>query len=331
MTTAPTGEDPMNLRDRESDDLTAIKGIGPTRQQWLRESLGVRTYRDLTALSVDEIESRLKAEGRPVPRSEIEEWIVQAQEYIDINLPPPPVPEPEVEAGMEGNSSEVEDAWKLLASFVVEFQVRQVAGRASEERTTVHYMEADKSEEWPGIEGEQLRQWMLDQVSEKLPRDLEEEVPVGEPSAVPLADEAQPTAPRPLTVAVAQLRAFQPPKTQVPSAVGETGRPFQGFVRGDVAFALEASFELAGPAAVEAASEQRTYSLQFYAHNRATGESIDLGATPPEVIGEAQPSYSAALSKVSLPPGMYRLHAVVVVEGTPPVMGYLEVPLLQVV
>ncbi|MCK4471724.1 MAG: hypothetical protein KAW49_08045, partial [Anaerolineae bacterium] len=80
MTTAPTGENPMNSSYREDEDLTVIKGIGPARQQWLRESFNVRTYGDLAVLSADEIESRLKAEGRIASRSEIEQWIARAQE-----------------------------------------------------------------------------------------------------------------------------------------------------------------------------------------------------------------------------------------------------------
>ena len=43
------------------DDLTAIMGIGQARQIWFRETLNVQTYRDLAALSIDEIDSRLKA------------------------------------------------------------------------------------------------------------------------------------------------------------------------------------------------------------------------------------------------------------------------------
>ncbi|MHC4617193.1 MAG: hypothetical protein ACYTEQ_05505 [Planctomycetota bacterium] len=70
----------MSIANRESDDLTVINGIGPVRQRWLRESLDVYTLRDLAALSVDEIESRLKAEEQIISGSEIEAWIDQAQE-----------------------------------------------------------------------------------------------------------------------------------------------------------------------------------------------------------------------------------------------------------
>jgi hypothetical protein len=331
-TTTRSDMNPGNLSQWEDDDLTAIRGIGVTREQWLRESLNVHTFRDLATLSADEIESKLKAEGRAVHRNEIEEWLAQAREWAGNDLPSPQFEESAVEADTTANSPAVEGAWKALASFVVEFQVRRVSeGREVEKRTTAHHVEADKSEEWPGIEGEQLRQWMLEQVGEKLPPEPEKEVPVEEPVRLAQVAEAQPGAGLPATVAVARLRAFQPSRTKVPSAVGEAGQPFHGCVRGNETFALEASFELAGPAAVEAASERRTYSLQFYARDLSTRASTHLGSTPPDRLVEDKLSYTAVLPEIILPPGMYRLQAVATIQSTPPVLGYLEVPLLQVV
>ena len=71
----------MNLSDNSLDDLTMIKGIGPARQRWLKESLDVRTFGDLAALSADEIESRLKADRQIASRETIEAWIAQADRH----------------------------------------------------------------------------------------------------------------------------------------------------------------------------------------------------------------------------------------------------------
>ena len=46
-----------------ADDLTAIRGIGASRQRWLAQEFGVRTYVQLAALAPDEIEARLKSAG----------------------------------------------------------------------------------------------------------------------------------------------------------------------------------------------------------------------------------------------------------------------------
>jgi hypothetical protein len=83
-------------------------------------------------------------------------------------------------------------------------------------------MEGDKSKAWPGIEGERLCQWMVDQLSEKVQREPEEELPL----------EPWPAAASPVTVEITQVQALQPTQTETPSTIGEAGRAFQGFVRG---------------------------------------------------------------------------------------------------
>ena len=83
----------MKSTEKAYDDLTAIKGIGPIRQRWLRESLHVRTYLDLTSFPANEIEARLKADGQQVPpRSAIEKWLVEAQE-LAVEAGQPSTPE----------------------------------------------------------------------------------------------------------------------------------------------------------------------------------------------------------------------------------------------
>jgi predicted flap endonuclease-1-like 5' DNA nuclease len=385
MTAAPTDEKPMNSSDREDDDLTVIKGIGPARQQWLRGSLGVRTYRDLAALSTDEIESYLKAEGQIVSRSDIEQWIARAQELAAAA---------DLSSGRV-DSPTSEGEWQPFASFVVEFQAREVKRRAEEQRTTIHHMEADKGEAWPGIEGERLCQWMLEQVSEKVPREPEEapnvipikdehgkivgSMSIGEPKvtlsgpfeispeeykaileapevvktslvvmvpeskteeeAAPTREAAlpeasivieEPAAAPSVTVEIAQVRAFQPPDAETPTAVGEASQPFSGFVRSGEPFALEVFFELAGAGADDVVKRQTTYNAQFHVRNLTTRARKHLGGTKPAALVAGKP-LTAMLPQVSLQPGLYRLRVLVTLQDAPPIAGYFEVPLLQVV
>ena len=73
-------ERPEDTKAGESDELTAIEGIGAQRGRWLREALGVSTYEALASLSAADIEARLRAEGKVVSRSAIEAWIGKARE-----------------------------------------------------------------------------------------------------------------------------------------------------------------------------------------------------------------------------------------------------------
>lgn len=81
MTKSPTGEDSTKGNGEERNGLTRIRGIGSTKRRWL-ELLGICNVRDLARASAAEIESRLRAEGHTVTRSEIAGWIAQAQEFV---------------------------------------------------------------------------------------------------------------------------------------------------------------------------------------------------------------------------------------------------------
>jgi hypothetical protein len=84
-------EDPRD--SNKWDDLTAIANIKETRQDWLRKTLNVQTYRDLATLSVDEIEARLKADGKIASRSMIQGWIDKAKELATADQRSPQTPE----------------------------------------------------------------------------------------------------------------------------------------------------------------------------------------------------------------------------------------------
>ncbi|TVO60157.1 DUF4332 domain-containing protein [Spiribacter vilamensis] len=60
-----------------SDDLTAIRGIGPAMQKRL-VAMGIRTHADLAAADADTLTERLKADKAVVSRAQIERWIESA-------------------------------------------------------------------------------------------------------------------------------------------------------------------------------------------------------------------------------------------------------------
>lgn len=134
------------------DDLTAIKGIRETRQQWFRDTMKVHTYRDLAALSVDEIEVGLKAEKQFPSRSMIAAWIAQAKALAEA-----------VEQQMPVIKRKIIEApgWTSQASFVIEFQVLEHKDGLREQRIMVHHVETDKNNVWRDIEAEEAMRWML--------------------------------------------------------------------------------------------------------------------------------------------------------------------------
>jgi hypothetical protein len=140
--------------EHQHDDLTAIKGIKAARQQWFRETFNVHTFSDLAALSIDEIETRLKAEKQIPSRSKIEGWLAEAQYFAE---------NPTVIANLKNSDTHKDEGWKPFASFVVEFQEREVDGQLIQQ-TLVHHVEADKTHTWPHVEQHELCTWVIGQL-----------------------------------------------------------------------------------------------------------------------------------------------------------------------
>lgn len=303
----------MKSSEKPYDNLTEITGIGPARQQWLREALGVRTYEDLAALAVEDVESRLRADGQIPSRAAIEKWLRQARELA-------------AAAPAEANSPVGEDGWKPFASFVVEFQVRERLGQARQRRTAVHYMEEDRGASWPGIEHKRLCRWMVDQIHDEVELELEEpEAAPGEPAPGPPTERIRPR------LEIRQLRIFQPPAAGTPGQVVDAGRVFAGRVRGSEPFALEVDVELTGPAAAGVARRQVKCTAAAYAYDEAGGRSIHLGNSDPRALQPEDHTYTFALPQATLPPGSYRL-LVLIQPPSAAVMlpDYIEVPVFTV-
>ncbi len=135
------------------DDLTAIKGIREARQQWFRDTMKVRTYQDLAALSVDQIESGLKAEKQFPSRNVIAAWIAQAKVLAETG--------DEQEQTANRQVAVELPRWQPFASFVIEFQMLEKEDGTCQQRTTVHHIETDKNHLWSGIEQQDSMRWML--------------------------------------------------------------------------------------------------------------------------------------------------------------------------
>ncbi|MEB3179704.1 MAG: hypothetical protein VKL59_11810 [Nostocaceae cyanobacterium] len=327
MAGSSTGEPPKNHKSEESDDLKKIRGIGIARQQWLSEIANIRTVRDLAHASAEQIEFQLNVEGHAVSRTEIEQWIAQARELTKESSPrkddqgelSSKIEKPaDIDTVAEQNLSPFveEGESRTLASFIVEFQTKQVEGR-SEQQTAVRHRESDSSETWSGIEGEQLQQWMLERAIATI-----------QPEPVAKQPDATTT---PLTVEITELRALQPPRTGIPMVVTQSGQGFSGFITSGEPFSLEVALRLTGQIAADIPQQTMTYCVQVYARHRATGEKTSLGQTQPHPLFAGQTSYTAKLSEITLQqPGMYRLQALVTLQGIRGIPGFLEVPLLQV-
>ena len=295
MTSSPTFKLPTNKYIEEREDLTGIRGIETTKQQWL-EFLGICTIRDLAGASADQIESRLRDKGHiisedisSITRSEIEGWIAQAQEFTA-----------ELSSQQAAESPQAEA--ETLPSSTTE-----------EGETSQPIVEPPKAEA---------------ETSPSLPTEEEEpSQPIVEPP------EAEKLAVKtPVTVEIAQVRAFQPPWTRIPMVVNNPGQGFSNPISSGEPFALEIAFGLSELNGADIAKQQVACCVQFYTRHRFTGAITHLGDTKANILVEGQTYYTAVLPETTLQEqGMHRLQVLVTLQGVPAPPAFFEVPLLQVV
>jgi hypothetical protein len=348
----------MNSTNKDYDNLTLIAGIGDKRQQLLRQSLHVRTFLDLANLPAAKIEAAFKAEGQIISRDMIDQWIAQAKELAANAQPVSPqgVTSADIGTGREANSPAEGGEWEWLAAFLVEFRALTVEGHVKERQIRVEQRKIDKKGSWLEddkknnhpifIEGERLYQWMVEQLGEKMWPTPEEErltqsppaeapaakPPSGEPSPV----EGQPPASSPteiprIRVEVTQIRAFQPPDIDTPSAIGEANQPFLGRLKGGEPLALEVAFRLPEPEIVGLVTRETAYLANFYVCNWDTNVTTSVGDTEMDRLAPGKVSYTARLPQVTFQSGTYRLGVLVKLRTSPPSINYLESPQLVVV
>lgn len=332
----------MSSKDIKYDDLTVIKGVGTVRQAWFRDVFNVETLSDFASLSVDEIESRLKEEGRIVSRNEVEQWLAQAQTLVAELPSPQAAPSSAVDRVGVGAGLVNEDEWEWLKAFVVEFCVLKSATNIKKREIRIYPLNVSSKGDWvengsskktPIIFSQ--RDMFLAWITEQL---HEQQWPVPTPETIPPVSSQVATATHQLDTAsteflpaikISQIRTFQPSHTNTPTGTGEAGQPFVGFVKGDAPFAVEVDFAISEKITEEVARKVG-YKADFYVRSMNTNKTTSLGETMLDAFQPHETSYTARLPKATLPPGQYRLGVQVKLRSQPPRVTHLEVPMFQV-
>lgn len=316
----------MTTKETVFDDYTAIRGIGPARQKWLRDSFAIHTYRELAALTESEIEAKLKAEGKIVSREAIKSWLEQARDLI-----------PEIEAGQEMvgepvagelteklNSAGHKNGWSPFASFLVYFQTQDKDSSQSSYQTLVHHMEADRESNWPGIAVNQLTAWMLDQIGDlvdvsEVMDGLEMEYP-GAP-----APESKIAA----DIKIDRVSIFQPVSAGEPVYQVEAGQSIEGELAGSQPFRFVVDFSLIGRNSEDLAEQGITCLARCYEYDNQTSSSALLTESAPANLEAGKLDYTFEIPEASLPPGDYSMWVVVTTNQTKRLMpNFLELPVL---
>ncbi len=332
---SPTGNS-SEERDNQQSDLTIIRGIETVRQQLLA-TIGINTIADLATASVEEIESSLQAAEQVINRSEISDWILQAQELLSSSSQEVTASDNSEESNNSDRSNLIDESnvieennandesnatvednteeWNSLASFLVEFQSKTTAEQ-TEQRTVVSQQNSVQMTIWSGIETEQLSNWLQEQLNEII-------------SPEPTSGLLEAVVGKPLRIEFEQLRVLQPPQTKVPLV--SNLEIFPGSLNSNKPFVLEVAWKISGTTSPEVTPYPPRYRIQAYARDRTTGRVTTISETLPTPLVENQFSYNSVLPENSLPAGIYRLQILITLQGKLAPPAFLEVELLQVV
>lgn len=309
----------MHQKIQPLADLTKINGIGVSVQKGLRDLFQVRSYADLAALSVDDIEKQFKAEKSiPAPlktREKIGLWITEAKELAESS---------------ETQRSGTDDIWEPIDSFVLEFQSKRMSRGDIALRVAVQHVEHDANSHWDfrnQKERERLFQWMEDEAN--LATVLEQAVlkhelasELAETNASDLPDFSWEADLKPLQVSLIQGEVVK-----TTSTIDMAKRPFLAHISHEQPLDLEVTFVL--PCTPTTGDSSLRYSAQCQMHNlsqRMEPTYMQMGTT--ENLDD-EPTISAKLSKISLEPGIYKLG--VLLRGERPLgANYYEFPKLNV-
>ena len=295
-------------------DLTLINGIGPSRQQMLRDLLAIESIADLAAHSAADLEARLKAADQHIPRSQIKAWIDQARSLV-------------------AESAETGDDWQAIQAFVVTFEEKTGGQR----RVRVRHEATGTEQIWHGQNIRAAATWMT-QFADKPRQPAAPRVTLN-PAMQSLLDkvenlQANPAAVQPPvpTVKITRVRAFQPPQQALPVGLIPGAQLSPGIIKADQLFRLETEFTVSGLAALDDSQLPQRYNAQFFVVDRGLGTVLSLGSSPVYAFTPGQATYTVTLDEVVLRAGTYRLEVVTRLERQSGAwMGYLEVPILQIV
>jgi hypothetical protein len=320
----------MKTSEYDSDDLTQIKGIGPARQKWFHEVLGVYMFREFAALSVGRVEKALKASNKIVSHSEVEYWIAEARGLAaQKEILPSPSQELERKAMVAKDAiRKLEAGWRDAGMFIVKHQARRTDRDEMETRILVQSINVEPNGTWQDdlgkptlVDGEHLYNWMLEQ-NGTLPQlePLTRSEPVVDVSVDPLC----------VRLDITQMRAINESGAEISFPIEHPSAGFQEMQKVETQFKLSTEFTLRGDSANKITRGNGEYYTSYYAKNHATGERLHLGDSDRNPLHAGQLNYMSVLDNVTLAPGAYRLSVITTLRGHQPLLSFLELPMIRV-
>lgn len=298
-------------------DKFKIKDIGSAREKWLNQH-GIHTYADLANANAAQIHEQLKTEGKiPVPVETIQNWIEEASLMATTQTASEPaITEPD----QAQNCIPIPDeGWDEFASFYISYQKHPTLRTQVVYRTCADHMEANENQQWDGIQGTELCDWIMKHV-DTIMNDSQSETA----TSMPLAHSTKPNEIRIVSV-------------QVHDAIGGVanavaGGLFKGAVHSQQPLTFDFTLEYLTTDSEDTKGDDDAwdYKLTLYVNEMPSDTLVLKPQKISQRLSESGQNPTATMV-TQLPAGLYRIRAVATLTSQMPVLSVIDIPLLQII
>lgn len=309
-----------------SDNLTHIKDIGLAREKWLNDH-GIATYAQLAEADPNWICDQLKTDGKPsVPLEVVQGWIEEANTLIA----DPAQSESATNVIPIQSQNRIpitEDGWDEFASFYISYQHKHQTNHPPLRtqvvyRTYADHIEANENQQWDGIEGNDLCNWIMSHVNTIINDEHLEATP--SEAAVSTAQSNKPSE-----IRIVSIRAYDSIGGLANASAGEL---FKGAVHRQQPLTFDFNLEYVASDS-ENTKEGGVYDCQLslYIYEMPGDKpALPLQKILRRLPESGQTSFTATITTSQLPAGLYRIRAVATLTNQTPVLSIIDIPLLQV-
>lgn len=309
-----------------SDNLTHIKDIGLAREKWLNDH-GIVTYTQLTEADPNWICEQLKNDGKPsVPLEVVQGWIEEAG-TMATKTSPSDVPTNVIPIQSQNRIPITEDGWDEFASFYISYQHKHQANHPPLRtqvvyRTYADHIEANENQQWDGIEGNDLCNWIMSHVNTIMNDEHMEAAP--SEAAVSTAHDNKPSE-----IRIVSIRVHDSVGGLANASAGEL---FKGAVYRQQPLTFDFNLEyLVSDSENTKEGDVYDCQLSLYIYEMpGDKQALPLQKILQRLPESGQTHFLATLTTSQLPTGLYRIRAVATLTNQTPVLSIIDIPLLQV-
>lgn len=298
----------------DRDDLTKINGITKDTAQALND-LGIYAFADLLKSSPESLAERLNPVIPHIDPKFINryDWFGQAQRLIGSQQMPesfePQIdetPTPAVQGQKKDTNNTPYKHWRERADFHISFGFPE-----GEERlhTGVFHYQDDTGEKWEGVAIDQLVNWILSQAN--LTQPVEAEQPTKPPPPQPVAEETT-------HLELSDLWVLPVEETVLTGGQG-----------GPTLLRAKSRLDLAGSAAIDLASQQIPFVVEFHLVHTQTNQSKQVASYHGQLKSD-ELSYEIQQDFPIPPAGLYQLYIVASLSSPGAVPLHLQGPIIEV-